>query len=647
MTGLARRIAVFAALALLPAACGEQPAALTRAVGLAAPAGQRPVPEAMARCAECHPQQVQQYLGHGMAHSLGPLDHLPEGGLTQPKTGDRYTFETVGERVLFHHLRADGGRRTQQVVGRYGAGVADTAYIGSELDEQGLATGRLTFLPLESVTGHGLAFAPFEAIAPGVGLGQPVTSECLSCHTTADPRGLPGASRDALGGEAGRIWPDSLLGADAIARLPPLGCDACHGRTDEHAALKLASLESGVPSPSLGLVRLGQLPPRRQLDICASCHLQGEGRVFLDDVQPGGPQPDDFLARRPTVVSASPGVDHAFVSQLERLSHSKCFQDSPNLTCTSCHEPHAAPAVQGVASFEARCLNCHGDGAGCVRPTSLRVRDVTGRDARDEQGCVDCHVRRSQPFDLSHVTTADHWVRRVIPRSGTVSPREHARPDAELEVYHDERMTAALATPDGLRWEAAVTSLALMRMGRLSEALAGWQGFAAPGSSAARVGSAPPGLPPLERSADVHHLRALLLEAVGATEEAAAAYGDALRLDPGHPQARLNRGLLALEAGDLATALSDADALLSRWPAADKPWNLRALAAARTGQFAQAAGALSESLSRWPSEASVWQQLGQMLLRLDQPEAARPALLRAQALNPSLAGLAADLAATQ
>jgi Flp pilus assembly protein TadD len=598
-------------------------------------ASQADVPSALASCAQCHQEVVERFLGHGMSDTLGPLRQPPSGSVQHDDSGDLYRFVQEGEATLLTHERPDGGLSRQLVVGRLGAGVFDTSFIGSALDDEGRPTGRLSFLPVEEMVGHGLLHSPFEAMAPGTGFGMPFTAECLSCHTNQAVASLPGA---ASGSDGRHIWPAAQLGTDALLHLQPLLCDACHGPTEQHAELMTASLQSGRRSPELGLVRLAQLPAARQRDICARCHLQGEGQILLEQIAAGGPQPDDFLSRRPVLVPANPGDDFRFVDQLRRLTLSACFIGTEDMTCLSCHAPHSSVRAQGTASFDARCMACHDDASACMKPAELSTRAVTGEPARSAKGCVDCHVRRSQPFDLPAARTVDHWVRRRIAKPATTPVRAWEDPDGPLEVFDDGRLSARLASAGGARWEQGLVALGLQQMGRLDEALAILR---------SATDDAAPALPPLDTVASVRFVRGLIHEAAGDAAGALLEYNAALALDPGHPGARLNRGALQLAAGDSTAALADAAELLSRYPRAEQPWNLRARAAATRGDLPAAIEALVWSLDARPDDAAVWREVGRLLLAVGRNDEAAVMLERAAQLQPSLLGLQDDLAAAR
>ncbi len=593
------------------------------------------VPAGMRACVTCHSGIVAEYLGsHAMARSIGPVGKPAPGAVVNPKSGTRYEITRDG---WLEAVFADGGRRSQRLVGRIGAGVFDTSWVGAEVDVvTGEDTGRLFFAPVETLTDHGLELSPFELEDKSAGLDLALTDGCLTCHTDSDLAELEGA--DASGG--GSVYPPNALGAGAFDQLRAIGCDGCHGAADQHLEIVAGPLESRGDT---GLTRLGDLSPGAARDVCARCHLQGDARLELEtasvEPRPGWPLAGRVPVLVPSSVTSSDAASDAgneqfrFVGQLERLALSACFRSTPEMTCNTCHQPHRGVAAQGTASFDAACADCHP----CVDDPGLSVKSVTGEPARTPNGCVDCHVRRSQPFDLPHVRSADHFVRRRIPppRQG-IPHRQFADRDGALEVFDDGRLRPLLATPGGKRWRSGVLAMGLMTLGRVEEAARGFAGFPEPGTPAAREPTAPAGLAAVETEPSFHQLRALSLLATGHPVDAIAAYSDALALEPLNAGALIGRARLRLDTGDLTGALADTQAVIDHFPRAEQPWNLRVAIAERAGRPDLALTALKAAVERWPSDPVAWFKIGLLSRQRGDREGASAAFERARALQPSL-----------
>jgi hypothetical protein len=585
----------------------------------------------MEPCADCHAPVVKSFLGHGMSRSVGPAEGVTARVVTNPLSKVRYAVTTGPGGPLLTATYPDGGTRRQRIVGRIGAGIFDTSWVGTEMDAQGAVTGRLFYAPVEMLTGHGLALSPFEQHPDSAGLDLALTGRCLTCHTTDPPLGLPGAAVPAAPRPRRAPFPANHLGADAFQHLSPLTCGACHGETARH--LDILSGATTAPRGDIGLRRLGALAPGAQRDVCARCHLQGDARIELADPAAGGEAP--LAGRVPVLVPRKAPADFRFVGQLERLALSACFQGSPAMTCTTCHRPHAGVAAQGVESFDAACRQCHGVRA---NHTSLTVSAVTGGAARSSGGCVDCHVRRSAPFDLPHVRSADHFIQRRIARPRLDVPhRQFADPEGELTLHDDGRLAAALQTPEGRRWQAGVVAIGLLPMLRVAESARLFDKFPPPGSAAARQPTAPAGLTPLETTPSFHVARGLALMATGSAGAARAAFSDAVELDPLAADARLARARLALAMGDLPGALRDTQDVIDAFPRAEQPWDLRVELARRAGRPDLVLSALDASTRLWPSNARAWHELALLLERRGDTERARRARERARALSPGLA----------
>jgi hypothetical protein len=467
--------------------------------------------------------------------------------------------------------------------------VIDRSFVAVELVHGALPSDRLHFAPVEAATGRGVMLSPFEHDPHAASLDQPVTARCLGCHTTSPVRG-------PAPGSAGVDYPRHLLGGDALSALEPLDCTACHGAADRHVSIKQERVAAAPDD--IGIERLGDLPAPSARDVWARCHLEGDAHLELGGPAGDGPHATPLAAVRPVLVPERAVDDHRLVTQLARLSPSACFLGTPDLTCTSCHDPHRAVAAEGVEAFDAACLACHAvPGATCSRAPSLSVPDVTGEAERSAQGCVDCHVRRTQPFDVPGLRTADHMVRRRIPPPAALPARHVADPGGPLVVHDDGRLAPLLATPGGARWQQGLVGLGYWRQGRVRDAADALAAFPAPGTPDARRPSAPEGLPALETSADFHHVRGLVLEALGDRAAARAAWSDALACDAAHPEARQDRCLARLLDGDEAGAAEDAEALVALYPQAEKGLNLLARTLARRGDLAGAAEALRRSAS--------------------------------------------------
>ena len=593
------------------------------------------VPASYQPCFGCHRREVADYLGHGMASTVGPVgEGPPTGTVENPRNGLTYQLERREGASWLTARRGDGGERRQRLVGRIGSGRFDVSWVGEEVDPSGGGTGRLFFAPVETLSEHGNELSPFELGEGAVGLDLALTRGCLVCHTDTPLASLPGASVAPAADGSPRLYPSNALGGDAFEHLRSPGCDACHGDPELHLAMVNRSDAVSLEGDS-GLRRLVEEPAGAQRDVCARCHLQGDARIDLAS-EAGGLRSDRPLAAQvPVLVPAQPGDDFRFVSQLERLALSPCFEGTPSMTCTTCHRPHQGVEQQGTASFDAVCAACHQDS--CNRPTDLAVATVTGEPARTQGACVDCHVRRSQPFDLPHVRSADHFVRRHIPRPQDDIPhRQFDDPSGDLVLYDDGRLAEVLATPAGKRWLDGVEAMAWLSLGRPQAASEGFEGFPPPGSTQTRAPSAPEPLVPLETLVSFHQTRGLVFLATGRPAEARLAWQETLALDPSKVGTRLDLARLQLDLGDVRGALVGTQAVIDAYPRAEQPWGLRATLAERVGRFDLALEAFEASTRIWPSNAVSWFKLGLLQRAVGREAEARQSLDRARALEPSL-----------
>jgi hypothetical protein len=556
-------------------------------------------------CASCHAREAAKWRLHGMANALGPLDNkshglfLPSPWLQNPQSGFAYQVregKSAGQVEMAQERPAPAeGLPTHQRAllsdFRIGAGVADLSLVLREGDAW-------RFAPLEFFRHHGWAPAPQE-LGPGPpGFGHGITKDCLVCHSPDRP---PAA------------YPADALG-DFVPKA--IGCATCHGDGKEHVAL----MRSGEFVADTKILHPADLPSLRQVDLCARCHLEGDARIDLG----GGlslPAPGSkLLDGRAVVVGREAKDDLRFVSQVRRLALSDCFTESPAMSCTTCHDAHLPPRLEGRSAMVQRCLSCH-DGIGSHGSTGWQPSLAEGKTA----DCIDCHMPARRPLDLLNVSIQDHWIRVVPEAPAPLSPMRF------LESASGDWVPFAYPQEPGLEEAEQQAVLALARAALL------------PNANHLQELQNLPQHRPLPQEAKVRGILEAQLEQFTAAE---ASLREALE-QPGH-QAEVMEQLatVLIARGDeaaLAEAAELANQLEQEFPAAPGPWRLRFLLAAKADDFAAAESALLASLDRDDTQAILWQKLGRLQRQQGQEEKAVASLMRAYAINPDLPGLPQDL----
>ncbi len=561
-------------------------------------------------CAACHAATVRSYHAHPMGRSA---EWVGRAAATDHAAGANNPF-TVSGLSLGLERKADRVWHFVGVAGRDGDGPRYAApadlSIGSGTHGRSYLTVDRGAVWQSPVSWFGQAHR--WDVSPGFDLGQelrrPIVARCLHCHT-AGPEPIP---------DAVNRYREPLLPVQAS-----IGCERCHGPGELHVAERTAGGER--PGPDHSIVNPARLSPELKLDVCRQCHLSGAVQVARrgrdgTEFRPGLPW-ERFVStflRHPDVTDYLKSV-----GQFEQMEMSRCFAGG-NLSCTSCHDPHAKPAAdEAAARYRAKCLSCHGS-----RPCALPEPQ---RRARDD-ACTACHMPARDSSNVVHVAITDHRIsRRPEPgrsRAAALPPGAmplvgyRAGPHApSAEERERDRMIAlgnefgrGGATPDRLRTVADGLDRAL---GRWADDGAAW----------------------VARSR-VHQARGEVARAVAAARSAVA-------LNPASEAALVQLAGAAVAARDYESAVRAADTLIALNPSSADHVLTRASALFGLHDWVRAEADARAALAIQPVQPKARLIVAVCRHHLGDPAAGRRELELALALAPSFelrAALAASYA---
>ena len=359
-------------------------AALLLAFVLMVPAAFAAAPQAGARpdhvadrdCLACHPDQASAWAESKHRHAMQPAtEQTVLGDFGDVRFGEGAAaarfFRRGGDFVVAAQ-GADG--RTQELAASHVFGIRPLQQM--LLPQEG---GRLQAFTIAWDTTRKTWFSLHTdgPVPPGDNLHwsgryQNWNLMCGECHTTAFRKGYDDA-RDAY---------RTRWAADHV------GCQACHGPGEAHAA----SATRGTATPTLTPNRrLGTA--HEQVDQCASCHARRTRLV--EDAAPGAPLLDNYL---PDTLRAelyfADGQQKDEVFEYGSYRQSRMYQ--AGVACSDCHEPHGGKLR---ASGNALCTQCHNASASAnPRFKGLQAKDYDSpahhfhSSGQAGSQCVDCHM---------------------------------------------------------------------------------------------------------------------------------------------------------------------------------------------------------------------------------------------------------------
>lgn len=371
----------------------------------------QPSPEARyigtAACAACHPKNHRSFLLTAHSRSLAEVDpnaEPPDGSFDHALSGRSYRVSRRDKQL--HHeeiLRTAEGHEVTRVDVpvryRIGSGHFTRSYL-VELDG---------FLHESPITWYASRkqwdMSPGYDFAQHWGFDRPVGANCVACHA---------GRTEAAEGTLHRITFHELA----------IGCENCHGPGSRHEALQRRS-QAVSAQDDVTIVNPGKLSRSRLESVCGSCHLSGVATVALRGRRPG-----DF---RPGMPLTDYRVDYHFAEgkelmtvagHISQLRQSTCYQRSADLTCLTCHDPHAQEKPKDPAPFyRQKCLSCHTVEACGLDQAQRRAKDAT-------DNCLGCHMPRGAT-EMPHLAFTNHRIeRRPTPRPADLKPGGALLPDS-------------------------------------------------------------------------------------------------------------------------------------------------------------------------------------------------------------------------
>ncbi len=314
--------------------------------------------ESQTQCAACHPAQAKLQPATSMAHALligaTPLILHGHEELSYRRGAYSYTVQRQGNDIVYS---VTDGLGTLSVPIQWTMGAHANTFV-LEYDGQ-LYESLASYYPaidgLDVTTGDD-GIRPHTLLqALGRKLDNKESQRCFDCHATGAVSG-------------------GSLHLDAVT--PGVQCEHCHTGASRHQEA-ITHGDAKVMPP-----KLGSLSPLQISKLCGQCH-----RTWEEVMR--GPLWGPFDVR----------------FQPYRLANSKCFDGAdPRISCVACHDPHHE-VVRGAASYDAKCVACHGTSA---HPASATIKSCPVATT----GCVTCHMPRVDVPGL-HQPFTDHQIRIV------------------------------------------------------------------------------------------------------------------------------------------------------------------------------------------------------------------------------------------
>lgn len=346
----------------------------------------------METCKLCHADKHATFIHTGMGKSFDRATHS--------KSAATFDAHAVVYDSINNFYYKPFWRNDTLMIKEYRLAGKDTIHQRTEAIDYIIGSGQHTNSHLMNINGY-IYQAPITFytqkkqwdLAPGMENGfnsrfsRIITAECMTCHN-----GLP----ELVAGSVNKY-----------NKIPSgIDCERCHGPGSLHVArVSNNILVDTANAIDYSIVNPKKLSVELQNELCMRCHLQGvnvlnEHAGFFD-FKPG----DKINEHWNIFLPKFDGKNDKFLmaSQADRMVQSKCYIETKQLSCITCHNPHLTVKETPVAQFNAPCKNCH-------LPNKNDCKATVAVRLAAQDNCSGCHIPKSGAIDIPHVSISDHKI---------------------------------------------------------------------------------------------------------------------------------------------------------------------------------------------------------------------------------------------